>query len=331
MKEELIIKILSKASRFLTLDQVHDMRALLYDELYDVDVQPAVKALVPYNKSPEKIALFLASKKLDGLADKTLMNYKRYLTKFFQAIQKEVEDVDSMDVRKFLAYYSTQFNLKKSSLSSITSYFKSFFSWLVDNGYLTKSPMNPIKSTKTEKHVRKPLTPEELEKLRLACRTPRERAMVEFFASTGARLSEVQKLNKNDIDFGRETLYVFGKGSKERKVFINPKAKIHLQEYFNSRKDSAGALFVTDKAPYRRLSERMIQVVFNRLGERAGINRSVHPHLLRHTFATGLLNAGVSLSAVQSMLGHESPSTTTIYARLSDQSIQEQYRKCASM
>ncbi len=217
--------------------------------------------------------------------------------------------------------------IKRSSLATLLASIKSFYSWLEGADLITKSPARAIPSIKTPKRVRKPLSHEELEKVRIACKTERERALVEFFYSTGCRLDEVYKLNRDDISWRNESCMVIGKGDKEREVYLNGKSKVHLQKYLVSRKDDNPALFVSERAPHRRLGRRMIEKTFSQLGIRAGINRPVFPHLIRHTTATNALNSGASLTAVQKMLGHENPGTTQIYAELNTTEIRAEHRK----
>ncbi len=326
MKEQLIIKILDKSSEFLNEEQIKKLRTVIDTELYDYDVQAAEHALVPVTKAPEMLKLYLASKKLDGLAKSTLKSYHRYLTKFLFYIQKDVENITTMDCRAFLARYSST-GVKNSTLNTVTTTLRAFFSWLDDNDYITKSPMRVIKSIKTDKRVRKALTPEELEMLRDACITIREKAMVEFFYSTGSRLDEIHKLNKTDINWVGKSLFVIGKGDKERPTYLTAGAIIYLQKYLNSRKDNNEALFIGERAPHNRLGHRAIQRVFNQLGKRAGITKSVYPHLLRHTTATQMLRHGASMTEVQKLLGHTSPATTQIYAELDTTAVQQSHQK----
>lgn len=326
MKEELIIKILDKSSEFLTEEQIKKLRAVIDTELYDYDVQAAEHALVPVTKAPEMLRLYIASKKLDGLSKNTTDSYKRYLSKFLFCMQKEVENITTMDCRVFLAKYSST-GIKNSTLNTVTTILRAFFGWLSANDFIRKSPMCVIKSIKTDKMVRKALTPVELEMLRDTCKTTRDKAMVEFFYSTGCRLDEVKKLNKADIDWTTRSLYVFGKGSKERKVFLTASAVVHLKKYLLSRTDDNEALFVGERAPHNRLGYRAYQRAFNQLGLRAGITKSVYPHLLRHTTATQMLNHGASMTEVQKILGHTSPATTQIYAQLDNEALQQSHQK----
>jgi integrase/recombinase XerD len=225
-----------------------------------------------------------------------------------------------MDIRVYLAAY-TKTGVKNTTIATTISCLKSFFGWLETQDYINKSPMRKVKNIKIEKRLRKPLSQEELEMLRIACKTVREKAIVEFFYSTGCRLDEVYKLNKGDINWNTDSCMVIGKGNKERRVFLNAKARVHLWKYIASRKDNNEALFVTGRGKLNRLGPRSFEEIFGDLGRRAGLTKRVHPHLLRHTMATSMLNNGASLAAVQGLLGHEDPATTQIYAELNQEEL----------
>ena len=225
-----------------------------------------------------------------------------------------------MDIRRYLAWY-TKKGVKNSTLATIISALKSFFGWLENEEYISKSPMRKIKNIKVEKRVRKALNREELEMLRDACRTLREKALVEFFYSTGCRLDEAQKLNIADVDWSNGKVMVIGKGDKERPVYLNARAILHLRKYLASRNDSNHSLFVSERQPHDRLGRRAIERTFSTLGKRAGINKPVYPHLLRHTTASTMLQNGATMEEVQHYLGHDSPVTTQIYAEMDTQSI----------
>ena len=168
------------------------------------------------NDIQDKIILFLASKKIDGLSDKSLYNYKLQLARFSSYMQKDIDKIETMDIRMFLGYLSKQNNLKQTSLSTTISILKSFFNWLEQEEYILKSPMRKIKQPKKQKNLRKAFTIEELEVLRNACKTLRERALLEFIFSTGCRLSEISNIKIKDINWSNYSLKVIGKGSKER-------------------------------------------------------------------------------------------------------------------
>lgn len=149
---------------------------------------------------------------------------------------------------------------------------------------------------------------------------------MEFLVSTGCRLSEVAQLNVADLDFNNRSVTVTGKGNKERPVYFSIRARLMLQEYIKERKGGEG-LFVSSKTPYLPLKPRAIQRIIHGLSVRAGLDARVHPHLLRHTFATHALNSGMDVTAIQQLLGHENISTTQIYAAMNEDVIRHQYNK----
>jgi integrase/recombinase XerD len=325
LREEITLRILDRASSFISDDHLRRLRNIIDEELYHYAITPTSQELVPVNDMASWIQLFISCKKLDGLSRKTLKNYARELMKFAFVTQKNLEQIDDMDIRMYLSRKS-QSGCKNNTLNTLRSAMMSFFGWMVEMNHIQRNPVQKIKPIKTEKFIRQALTREEMEMLRDACKTLRERAVVEFFYSTGCRLDEIQKLSLSKIDWQNKSMIVFGKGSKEREVYFNDKALHHLKKYIEARADNDDAIFVRERAPHTRLCARMIQEIFAGLGRRAGIKHPVYPHLLRHTFATHMLDAGTELQYLQDLMGHSSPATTQIYARLSRRKIQEVHR-----
>ncbi|KZR60379.1 site-specific tyrosine recombinase/integron integrase [Pseudobacillus badius] len=272
----------------------------------------------------EKIELFLSSKKLEGLSPITLQGYKLDLNSFANNVKKRVIDISSADIRVYLARFD---HLKMSSIAKKLSVLKSFFSWLASEEFIQRDPTVKLKPPKQEKRLPKALTIEELEMLREACQTPRQRAFLEVLYATGCRLSEVHQLNKSDIDYQSMSCRVIGKGNKEREVYFSFKAMYHLRKYLMRRTDDCEALFITERQPCRRLSHRGIQREIGKIAKLAGLEKRVSPHTMRHTFATLTLNNGADIVAVQHLLGHEDPQTTMIYASLTEEKKKEQHKK----
>jgi integrase/recombinase XerD len=272
----------------------------------------------------EKIKLYLAAKKLEGLSSTTLDGYKIELRILANHVRKRTTDITAADVRVFLAQFE---HLKLSSLSKRLSVLKSFFGWLTSEELILRDPTMKIKPPKKEKRLPKALSIEELEMLRESCNTIRQRAFLEILYATGCRLSEVHDLNRSDINYQAMSTNVIGKGDKERSVYLSFKALFHLKKYLKERDDNEDALMVTERKPYRRLSKRGIQREIGIIAKNAGLDKKVSPHTLRHTFATLTLNNGADIVAVQHLLGHSSPSTTQTYAVLSDERKREQHKK----
>lgn len=272
----------------------------------------------------DKINLFLAGKQLEGLSKITLDGYQLQLNIFAEHVKKRVDSITAADIRVYLGQFKHQ---KISTISGKLSILKSFFSWLTAEEILQRDPTAKIKHPKKEERMPKALSIEELEMLREACKTDRQRAFIEVMYATGCRLSEVYGMDRNEINQQSMSCTVIGKGNKDREVYFSFKAMYHLNKYLNGRIDECEALMVTERKPYRRLSKRGIQREIDVIAQNAGLGNKVSPHVLRHTFATLTLNNGAELVAVQELLGHSSPDTTLRYARITEERKREQHRK----
>ncbi|CBZ04148.1 site-specific tyrosine recombinase/integron integrase [Clostridium botulinum] len=323
-KDEVVIKLVGKLSlEFPEIEQLKT-RAIVEEVLYKYRVLPEETALVS-SDIEEKLQIYLATKKLDGLSRKTLKNYECNLLIFADHLRKPLSTINTMDLRMFLTVRCK--SMKATSVNGQISILKSFFGWLHEEEYIPKNPAKKLKQTKEPKRVRKPLTEEEIELLRQSCKTDREEALIEFLISTGCRLSEIVEVNKDDINWHEMSLFVVGKGDKERKVYFSTKAKILLKKYLLTRADNNEALFVTSRSPHNRLGGRSIQREIKKIANMAGIEKSIHPHLFRHSFATYKINSGMPMPIIQHLMGHESPATTQIYAQLSEETVKYEYKK----
>jgi len=328
VKEEVIVKILDRVMDELPNIPTDRLRSILDTVLYDYDIKPMEKALILRSNIRDMASLYLSTKKVEGLSPVTLKNYGYRLRRFMNFFGKNVEDINTMDIRMYLAAYQKHTGCANTTLESEVAGLKSFFGWLETEEHIIKSPMRKIKYPKAERRIRQALTPEELELMRDSCKTLRERALVEFFYTTGCRLDEAVNVNKSDINWQDLSLRVIGKGNKERVVYISEKAKVHIRKYLLSRLDNCESLFVTERRPYKRLGRRSIEREISALGKAAGIEKPVFPHIIRHTTATDMMRNGASLSEVQHYLGHDDPSTTQVYAKVSGEAIRMAHKKC---
>ena len=246
---------------------------------------------------------------------------------FAARVNKSAAKVTTDDIRGYISYLDETRHLKDTSLQTHINSLRAFFGWLHTEERIKKNPMSKIKSLKLDKKgARQALTVEELERLRDACKTYREKALIEFLVSTGCRLSEVAQLRAADLNLADRSVQVTGKGDKDRVVYFSVRARLMIEEYMVSRKGGDG-LFVSSKSPYDPLKPRAIQRIVHSLSERAGLEGRVHPHLLRHTFATHALNGGMDVTVIQRLLGHEDIATTQIYAELNEEGVRHQYNK----
>ncbi|AMX00051.1 site-specific tyrosine recombinase/integron integrase [Rummeliibacillus stabekisii] len=265
-------------------------------------------------------------KKIEGYSTLTLKTYcfqYNLLLRFFGDI-----DMNGFSTEKLKEYLIQSGNhLKPSSLGHRIRCVKSLFRWSHEEGYILKNPAVKLKEPKLGKRIPKFLSELEIEHLREACQTMMENALFEFMYSTGCRIGEVVKLDRDDIDFRTNSVIVQGKGDKEREVYFNTRCSIWLKRYLDEREDEDSCLFITDRKPKRRMGIDNLRYIIKRVSNRAGIKKSIHPHQLRHSYATHMINNGAPIDVIQSLLGHEKSETTKIYAQLSGKLRQDYYSK----
>ena len=276
------------------------------------------------NDLPEKIDMFIAAKRLEGLSETTLSNYRYELVNFSEVFNKAAVQITTPDIRFYLG---KKVGLKTSSVSTKLTILKSFFGWMQREEIMLRDPTAKIPTPKKEQRLPKGLTIEELEIVRETCETLRQRALIEVFYSTGCRLSELSQLNKDSINLANMNAKVIGKGNKERVVYFSFKAMHHLRKYLKMRIDDCEALFVTERRPIRRMTNRGIQFEVDKIEQKANIQKKLTPHVMRHTFATLSMDAGIELTDLQHLMGHSNPATTLIYGTVSEERKQAAYKK----
>ena len=179
---------------------------------------------------------------------------------------------------------------------------------------------------KTASSIKETYSDEELEKMRDNCDELRDLAIIDMLASTGMRVGEMVLLNRDDINFLERECVVFGKGDMERIVYFDARAKIHLQEYLNSRADDNPALFLTLRAPHERIKIGGIECRLREIGKRLNITK-VHPHKFRRTLATMAIDKGMPIEQLQRLLGHQRIDTTLQYAMVKQSNVKTAHRK----
>lgn len=307
-----------------TVLRVLDLVATRYE------VKRKETGLVVYDgELPEVAKIYLVCKKMAGLSDGTLENYKIILGVFFREIRKPPQLITANEIRMFLYLYKEQKGISHRTIDKYREYITRFFTWAHDEGYIASNPARNIAAIKYEERPREALTQVELEYLRMACVTIRERAIIEFLYSTGARVSELSIIKKSDINWYDKSVHLFGKGKKHRSSFLNAKAEVALIKYLESRTDDCEYLFVTMKKPYRSLSKDGIEKIVRNVAKRASDNIGKHitPHVLRHTTATTALQSGMPIADISKLLGHESIDTTMIYAKSSLEDVRSGHKK----
>lgn len=300
------------------LDILHDTLVQAMQEL------PDTAATV--EEVPDLVQIFLSAKRVEGCSDKTVLYYDSTIRNVLNAVGKDVREVTTDDLRIYLDRYQSANGVSKVTIDNIRRILSSFFAWLEDEDYITKSPVRRIHKVKTCKTVKETYSDEALELMRDHSECVRDLAIIDMLASTGMRVGELVKLDRSDIDFANRECIVLGKGNKQRKVYFDARTKIHLQRYLSGRKDDNPALFVTLQRPYNRLQISGVEIRLRRLGEKLNLNK-VHPHKFRRTLATMAIDKGMPIEQVQQLLGHQSVDTTLQYAMVNQSNVKQSHRR----
>lgn len=269
---------------------------------------------------------FLTAKEVEGCSQRTIVYYRSTIQHMVETIAKPFTQVDSDDLRRYLADYETTRKTGKVTIDNIRRILSSFFSWLEDEDYIVKSPVRRIHKVKTATVARDVLSDEDLETLRDSCSNVRDLTIVDMLASTGMRIGELVNLNIPDIDLQERECIVTGKGNKQRPVYFDARTKLHLQAYLNTRQDDCPALFVSLDSSATRLSIGGVETRLRNLGKASGVGR-VHPHKFRRTLATHAIDKGMPIEQVQKLLGHARIDTTMYYAMVNQNNVKASHRK----
>ena len=324
MKQNLITDIVQGMLPYLNNAQSKRLQEVLQHTLVNYEViEDTGKAK---ESEQDFVELFLSAKRIEGCSDKSLKYYKSTIIAMLISLDKNVKYIVTDDIRGYLTEYQQKNGLSKVTIDNIRRILSSFFSWLEDEDYILKNPVRRIHKVKTGTNIKETYSDEALELMRDNCTELRDLAMIDMLASTGMRVGEMVLLNRNDIDFNERECIVFGKGSKERVVYFDARTKIHLQNYLNSRKDNNEALFVSLKAPYKRLQIGGIETRLREYGKQLGLNK-VHPHKFRRTLATMAIDKGMPIEQLQQLLGHRKIDTTLQYAMVKQSNVKIAHRK----
>ena len=256
---------------------------------------------------------------------------------FFQFLRLKkigsVEKVDKHTLREYISWLMEQ-GVVKASIARKLSAIRSFYRYLVQEGILAVNPLEKASSPKLDKRLPSFLTIDEIERL---LETPdstspvgqRDRALMELLYASGIRVSELVQLNLEQVNLETHEIRVWGKGSKERAVLMGEPAARALSVYLSQGRPKllgkkwSNAIFVTKYG--KRLTERRVQKELEAIADKTGIGKRVHPHMLRHTFATHLLDGGADLRVVQELLGHADLSSTQIYTHVTKSQARKMY------
>ncbi|HEL2738748.1 TPA: tyrosine-type recombinase/integrase [Streptococcus suis] len=325
MKDKIITQVVNIMAEQLTMEQLEQLERVLAASLANVVMADNISN-IDETSNPKLLHLFISAKRIEGGSEKSLKYYKMVIEKMVAELDKPIRQISTSDLRTYLANYQKERQSSKVTIDNMRRIFSSFFSWLEDEDYILKSPVRRIHKIKTDKVIKETLSDESLELLRDTCDNIRDLAMIDLLASTGMRVGELVRLNREDINFHERECLVFGKGNSERIVYFDARTKIHLINYLDSRKDDNSALFASLAYPYERLMIGGVETRLREIGRRANLQK-VHPHKFRRTLATRAIDKGMPIEQVQHLLGHVKIDTTMHYAMVNQANVKNSHRK----
>ena len=318
--EEKLVNILNEMAEYLSISQMKKLQEVLLKNMKEQEESISETSNYDYLK------MFIAAKKIEGCSDRTVTYYKSTVEHLLKCINTPIRKITTDEIRSYLAQYQEKGGCSKTTIDNIRRNISSFFSWLEEEDYILKSPMKRIHKIKTVQPVKETISDELIERLRDACLCKRDLAIVDLLYSTGIRVGELVRLNIDDISFEERECVVFGKGDKERRVYFDAKAKLHLQDYLKERDDDNPALFVTLDAPHQRLKISGVEIRIRSLGRSINAEK-IHPHKFRRTMATRAIDKGMPIEQVQKILGHSQIDTTMQYAMVNQSNVKNAHRK----
>ena len=318
--EKKLVAVINEMADVLTIAQLKKLQEVMLKHFVD---RPSERSHI---SNDDYLKLFLGTKRIEGCSERTIQYYRTTIEHMLSCTTESIRRITTEEIRNYLVQYQKRNNCSRVTIDNIRRNISSFFSWLEEEDHILKSPMHRIHKIKTKKQVKEVISDEAIEILRDNCICHRDLAIIDFLYSTGIRVGELVKLNISDINFEERECIVFGKGDKERKVYFDAKAKLHLQAYINTRNDTNPALFVTLDKPHVRLKISGVEIRLRQLGKRLNLER-IYPHKFRRTVATRAIDKGMPIEQVQRLLGHSQIDTTMQYAIVNQNNVKTSHRK----
>lgn len=321
--ETKVVTVLNEMAEYLSVGQMKKLQEVMLKAFTTEDAEKKDIS------NEEYLKMFLEAKRIEGCSDRTIQYYRTTVEKMLLSVTTSIRKVTTEMMREYLAGYQQINNCGKVTVDNVRRNISSFFSWLEEENYILKSPMRRIHKIKTNQQVKEVISDEDIEKMRDNCSCKRDLAMIDLLYSTGIRVGELVSLNIEDIDFDARECVVFGKGGKERKVYFDAKAKLHIQDYIASRDDNNQALFVTLDAPHDRLKISGVEIRVRQMGRKLTLQR-IFPHKFRRSAATRAIDKGMPIEQVQRLLGHSQIDTTMQYAIVNQNNVKTSHQKYLS-
>lgn len=305
----------------LTVKSMRRVTEAITDTLEGYDMEPVSGR--PSSETNDLIKIFASAKSVEGRSPRTINRYLYVVDRFLAFAQVPVGKVTINHIRDYFAEEKAR-GVSDRTIEGYRSTLSSIFGWLYKEELIKRNPCANLGSVKYQKKVMFPFSATDIERMKENCLCDRDKALVCFLASTGARISEVCALNRNSVDLRNRECLVLGKGNKERTVYIDTVAAMVLHRYLSSRSDDSDALFVGRDS--KRLTPGGVRKMLKRLETVSGVE-NIHPHRFRRTLATNLIRHGMPILEVSQILGHAKLDVTMTYIYTEQEDVKNNYQK----
>ena len=318
VKKEFLNNIIVRMASCLNKEQLVIMEQVITEALVRVNIEEITTLPIEWHDDAEQmnqyiIQLFLYKKKVK---DNTKAAYVGTIKRLVTLIQKPLNKMDESDLFYYLMWYQKRSGkkLQATTINNERRFLSAFYTWMRKEKLIADNPVEAIEPMRV---LRKPVDyfkPEEVAKMRDACRNSRERALVEVLRSTGARVGELVDIEVDQIDWKTGDILILSeKSDRYRTIYLDDDARHYLKKYLDERKDDSQYLFPRSRSPYGKITTCGIRNMFKEIGVRAGVQCRVYPHKMRKTLGMNLKNKGVDIGTIQEIMGHASPAVTAEY------------------
>lgn len=320
-KALLLKNLEQQLSTAITAADMSKVLSAVSDQLAEYSVEYATQEI----RMDDLLDAYTAAMQIQGRSEKTIKRYRYLIGRMMEDVNVPTRSITVYHLRQYLAKEKAR-GISDRTLESTRQVFSAYFNWLHREQLIDTNPTANLGAIKYPKKIKVTYSEIDIEKMKFCCKTLRDRAIICFLLSTGCRISEMIRLNREDVDLNNLECTVLGKGNKERTVFLDSVTGMLIRDYLTQRKDDSPALFVNKRK--QRLSAQGVRAMMVKLAKASTVDH-VHPHKFRRTLATSLIRHGMPIQEVAAILGHDKLDTTMQYVVLDKTDVKNSYRKYA--